>query len=208
MNAPIEDVHAAIQALLPEYLALAAEGGVSEELYPQVAEHLRTCSRCQAEASELMELSAMAHSGSFQDLEPRRVLAVQPRTASPLALVRSSLGELYLAFTRPLVEGWFQPSMAGAFRGQLIARETATTAEPHSATLAIELRSVDAATCSLTVHVQLPERDPLEQSGATVSLSAGKLRRTEQTDAVGCVEFDAIPFDNLPLLRLTVTPPE
>lgn len=204
----ILDDHDAVQALLPEYLALAVEGGEPERAFPQVAAHLSRCSRCRAAAAELAELAAIAYSGAFRGKEPApsATSAPQPDRPDPITLLRTGLGELVLALSRPLVEAWLQPRLAGAYRGQLLARQVAHSAEPQPVELQLELRSTALDCYSLSVRLQLPERDPLDQAGVAVRLLGGAPHAEERTDELGGVVFAGITRDELPKLRIVITP--
>lgn len=59
-----DSVHTNVRALLPEYLALAAEGGLPERAYPAVARHLADCPACRTEADALVDLGAAAYGGA------------------------------------------------------------------------------------------------------------------------------------------------
>jgi hypothetical protein len=202
------DDHDAIQALLPEYLALAAEGGEPERAFPQVAAHLSSCARCRVAAAELAELGAIAYSGAFRREEPAPKPSEAPQPSGPglLALARTALGELVFSFTQPLVDAWLRPRLAGAYRGQLVARDVAATAEAVPAELQLELRSIADDCYSLGLRLQLPERDPLAQGGVMVRLLGAATLHEERTDELGDVVFEGITRAELPGLNIVIVP--
>jgi hypothetical protein len=103
------------------------------------------------------------------------------------------------------VEAWLQPTLAGAFRGQLLARDVVASAEPLSAELQLELRAVEDGSYQLDLRLQLPERDPLDQGGVTVRLLGGARRYEEQTDELGGTVFEGLSRAELSKLQIVIT---
>jgi hypothetical protein len=200
--------HEAVRALLPEYVALAAQGIDPEAVHPQLAAHLADCSSCAEEFQELIELAAITYSGAFEPAAQAPDLSFlrSPRAPARLPVVRTSLGQLLVTFTRPLVEALLQPRLAGAFRGQLLYRASQTTQETPPAHVQLELRAEGAASCSISIRLQLPEQQALHQAGALVQLRAGAFTQEAALDDAGTAIFSGLPTEALPLLRLIITP--
>lgn len=157
---------------------------------------------------ELIELAAIAYSGAFTPSPQTPDLSFLPSPAAPtrLPVTHTSLGQFLVSFTRPLVEAFMQPRLAGAFRGQLHYRASQTTHETPPAHVQLELRAEGSASCSITVRLQLPEQGALQQAGALVQLRAGAHTQALALDDAGTASFSAVPIAALPLLRLTITP--
>ncbi len=201
--------HAAVQALLPEYVALAAEGAAPEQQFPAAAAHLVTCDECRSALSALLDLTALVGSATLDrpsqtpDLSFLKA-APAPATAPPL--LRSSRGQLLVTLSQPILSAWQQPQLAGAFRGRLLYRATYTTTVHPPAEVQLEIRAEGENLCIVSVTVQEAERDPFDQQGTLARLTVGRLVLEATSDESGTISFSGIPRADLPGLRLSLSP--
>ena len=56
------------------------------------------------------------------------------------------------------------------------------------------------------VGVDIASRSPLDQHGSLVTLYLGEANWEAETDETGCVDFVPVPLEDLPSLRVEITP--
>ena len=204
-----------IRELLPEYAMQAALGKASEEIYPLIAAHLKTCETCRAEYAELLSLTTEMYNGqvTVASRYPPLDLAFLsgPARASPAQRqpwLIDALGRVIVVFSEQLLETLRQPNMAGALRGQLLYRYMPEPGSLHDLDVTIEVFVEDAAgeVGRVRVDLDVPSRGPFDQSGNQVLLRADGSVWRDETDALGSVDFAPFPLGLLPRLRVQITP--
>jgi hypothetical protein len=60
---------------------------------------------------------------------------------------------------------------------------------------------------NVQVLLDIPSRDPFDQSGTNVTLSAGDRVWQGSTSATGSVTFTDVPLERLSQLRVEISPP-
>ncbi|HEU4326833.1 MAG TPA: hypothetical protein VFS21_27080 [Roseiflexaceae bacterium] len=203
--------HAAVLALLPDYISLVIEERDAQAAFPDIAKHLAECGDCYGVFLDLLEMSEVC-----DDAEPAKVVSeadlsfLRPpadarppvKPVVPLAQ-RSSASEILIAFSRAIVEAFTQRRPAGALRGQVIHRSVQTVSGEPAVGVKVEIRAKDTL-CDVEVLISRDDRPPFKRQGTAVRLRAGALAQEAASDATGLATFHGIPLDALPLLRLTV----
>jgi len=208
------DAHERAREAMPEYAARRALGQQPDLSPPEAAGHLDSCAVCRSELAELAELTEAAYGGLLEPAPayPKPSLAflgtcpTPPDPAEQPGLL-DQLGRLVISFSEQLLASLQAPSLAGALRGQLLYRYT-QGGGPRNIDVTIEIFSEDTARDRgrVQVMVDLPDRDPLDQSGCQVIVQTGDASWTGATDETGCVSFIGIPLQALPRLRVEVVP--
>lgn len=133
-----------------------------------------------------------------------------PATQSrgPLRLLDAD--RLVIHFSQALLAEVRQQPLAGAPRGQLIYRYTQEPGSLHDLDVSVEVYAEDAAHRHGRVRVGVDDasRDPLDQRGSLVTLYLGQATWQAETDEAGCVDFAPVPLEQLPSLRVEITPLE
>jgi len=124
---------------------------------------------------------------------------------------RFEAGRLAIRFSPALLDGLRQPSLAGAARGargELILRYTQEPGSVRDLDVSIEVYTEDAAQQQgrVRVGVDVATRSPLDQRGSLVTLYLGEANWAAETDETGCVDFVPVPLEDLPSLRVEITP--
>jgi len=139
-------------------------------------------------------------------------LQVPVQLSQPTAQAwRFEAGRLAIRFSPALLDGLRQPSLAGAARGargELILRYTQEPGSVRDLDVSIEVYTEDAAQQQgrVRVGVDVATRSPLDQRGSLVTLYLGEANWAAETDETGCVDFVPVPLEDLPSLRVEITP--
>lgn len=209
-------LHSIMIDLLPEYVAVALEGGDPAVSFPHLAAHLATCSSCADDLAELMRLSMAAYSD--QDAPPPAyptpVLSSLSRADAPAPRWRwriDDLGRLLLEISDYLLAMARPSPLVGLARADDLLYDLAIPSEDiDDPALRIEIFDQDHAvsTVRVRVSVELPGQDAFDAAGTEVALLPadewpGEWRAL--TDAVGTVSFSGVPRQALPGLCVAVT---
>jgi hypothetical protein len=204
--------HAEARDLLHAYAHATLLGDSPEVRYPAVAKHLARCAICRADLKEMLEETRAA-------AEPVDLLA---DTRPQLDLTRLSqpwqqpggddrpwfidqFRRLWLEFSQPLLQSWQPSPLLGAARGtQLFSyQQEAQSQEPG---LRIQIYAEDdPALVLVSITVDLPDQDALDQSGLPVALYMDENARWTETDQSGTARFSQVPREALDHLRLAIT---
>jgi hypothetical protein len=205
------------RAELPAYATALAIGADAAARAPSIVAHLATCPDCAAELLELLELVQPAYAGALTptarypavDLTFLEVPMQSPQQAAPVW--RFDAGRLAIRFSNALLASMRQPLSAGApraARGQLIFRYTQEPGSVHDLDVSIEVYTENVAQQQgrVRVGVDVASRSPLDQHGSLVTLYLGDAHWDAETDETGCVDFVPVPLEELPSLRVEITP--
>jgi len=208
--------HAEVHAALPSYAAAMALGQAPEIQYPDVATHLHTCPACSAELDELLELVMPAYRGQVApaagypefDLSFLRPSEARPSEPRPSWFI-DGLRRLVVEFSEPLLVSLRQTAYAQAVRGPAIYHYEPAPA-PSNLGLTIDVFADERVADQDNVQVLLdvPSRDPFDQSGLSVNLRVGDLLWEGTTSATGSVTFAAVPLKDLARLRIEIALPQ
>jgi len=208
--------HAEVHAAFPSYAAAMALGQAPEIQYPDVAAHLHTCPTCSGELNELLGLIVPAYRGQVASVAgyPEFDLSFLPRKQAQQDQPRpswfiDSLRRLVVEFSEPLLVAMRQTAYAEAVRGPAIYHYVPTPA-PSSLELTIDVFADErvADQGNVQVLLDLPSRDPLDQSGLSVNLHVGELLWEGTTSTTGSVTFTAVPLKDLARLRIEIALPQ
>jgi hypothetical protein len=202
---------------LPIYAAALAIGVDADAAVPGIAVHLAACPDCAAELSELLELVRPAYAGTLTpaarypavDLAFLRASSQPPQSSAPVW--RFEAGRLSIHFSSALLPSLRPQSLAGAARaarGELLLRYTQEPGSVQDLDVSIEVYAENAAQQQgrVRVGVDVASRSPLEQHGSLVKLFLGQANWEAETDETGCADFVPVPLDDLPSLRVEITP--
>ena len=203
--------HMEVHAALPSYAAAMALGQAPEIQNPDVATHLHTCPACRAELDQLLELVLPAYHGQVTPAAgyPEFDLSfLRPSEPRPSWFI-DSLRRLVVEFSEPLLVALRQTAYAQAVRGPAIYHYEPTPA-PSNLGLTIDVFADERAADQGNVQVLLdiPSRDPLDQSGLLVNLRVGDLHWEGTTSNTGSVTFASVPLKDLAQLRIEIALPE
>lgn len=204
--------HPEVGDLLHAYAHAILIGGSPETHYPAVAAHLAHCPRCQAELEEMLDVtraafdpagtSAIACSPPDLSQLPRpwqkQIAAGKPWFIDPFE-------RLWLEFSQSLLQAWQPSPLLGSVRGTLLFayRQETASSDPS---LRVEVYAEDdPATTLVSVTVDVPMRNALDQSGLPVTVYVGDSAQQAETDKSGTARFPHIPRDALANLRLAIT---
>lgn len=209
--------HKTTRERLPEYVTALTLGGPPGADDPDVAAHLELCAACRGELEELLALTRAAYAGEIEpaaaypapDLSflPPPVPTPPPAGAGHgRACLIDEAGRLVVQFSQALLDLLRPPALAGAARGRLLYRYTQSPGSVADLDLTIEVfaEEADPVLGRISVCVEAPDRDPLDQAGALVTLHAGDLAHSGETDETGSIDFAAVPLAALATLRVTV----
>ena len=208
--------HADVHAALPSYAAAMALGQAPEILYPDVSAHLSTCPTCSAELDELVELVMLAYGGQVApatglpkfDLAFLRANIALPSAPRPSWFI-DSLRRLVVEFSEPLLAALQQTAYAQAVRGPAIYHYEPAPA-PSNLGLTIDVFADEqiADQGNVQVLLDVPTRDPFDQSGLLVNLRVGDLHWEGTTSTTGSVTFASVPLKDLAQLRIEIALPK
>jgi hypothetical protein len=205
------------RAELPAYATALAIGADVAALTPSIVAHLAVCAECAAELLELLELVRPAYAGTLAPLgrAPEANLAFLEvplqRLQQPAPVWRLDAGRLEIRFSSALLASMPQQPLVGAARaarGQLIFRYTQEPGSVHNLDVSIEVYTENVAQQQgrVRVGVDVAGRSPLDQHGSLVTLYLGEANWEAETDETGCVDFVPVPLQELPSLRVEITP--
>jgi predicted anti-sigma-YlaC factor YlaD len=203
--------HAEVHSALPSYASAMALGQAPEIRYPDVAAHLHTCPACRAELDELAELVMPAYRGqvapaaSYPEFDLSFLRPSEPRPSWFI----DSLRRLVVQFSEPLLVSLRQTTYAQAVRGPAIYHYAPEPA-PSNLGLTIDVFADErvADQGNVQVLLDLPSRDPLDQSGLLVNLRVGDLLWEGTTSTTGSVTFASVPLKDLARLRIEIALPQ
>ena len=203
--------HAEVHAALPSYAAAMALGQAPETRYPDVAAHLHICPTCSAELDELVELVTPAYRGqvapvaSYPEFDLSFLRSIEP---GPSWFI-DSLRRLVVEFSEPLLVALRQTAYAQAVRGPAIYHYEPAPA-PSNLGLTIDVFADERVADQGNVQVLLdvPSRDPFDQSGLLVNLRVGDLHWEGTTSTTGSVTFASVPLKDLARLRIEIALPQ
>jgi hypothetical protein len=211
--------HAAIRALIAEYVTLLALG---RELSPEwrlFEEHVAKCSLCAHDVHVLRQLMQDVYSGQIPPVStaPQPNLAFL-RKAQPRPRSRTLRGQTIIASAYESVVRRFQFTAAllplmqvpATMRGdELRLRYAYDTLLDGDVALSIEVFSHanDATTCIVRCCVEMSDRDPFDQAESKIILLASGREFTNTTGKDGSVSFVDVPLDDIENWQLIVTPP-
>jgi len=211
-----ERSHAEVHAVLPSYAVAMALGQAPETQFPDVAAHLRTCPACSAALDELLELVIPAYRGQVDpvttypelDLSFLRPSAPRPIEPRPSWFI-DRMQRLVVEFSESLLVSLQQTAYAQAVRGPAIYHYVPEPA-PGNLGLTIDVFANEQAADQGNVQVLLdvPSRDPFDQSGLLVHLRVGDQHWEGTTSTTGSVTFASVPLKDLARLRLEIALPQ
>jgi len=198
--------------LLHAYAHETLIGGSPETRYPAVAAHLAHCKHCRADLEEVLEVtrSAFDPAGAPAIASPPPDLSQLPRpwqkqTVADRPWFIDRFERLWLEFSQPLLQAWQPSPLLGTVRGTLLFAYRQETAS-NDPNLRVEVYAEeDPATTLVSITVDLPGRNALDQSGLPVPVHVGNTIRQAETDKSGTARFPHIPRDALVSLRLAIT---
>lgn len=203
--------HEEARALLPQYAAAMALGQNPPVQYLDLYLHIRSCAACSAELEALLKLVRPIYRGQVApaDSYPDFNLAFLQRPA-PAAVGRNwfidHLQRLVVEFSTALLAELSAAPYAQAARGAALYHYTPDPVPPGDLGVTVDVFADDGAPGqgSVQVLIDLPSRDPFDQSGTRVHLHVGEAAWQGVTGTTGSVTFTAVPLKQLPQLRLEI----
>jgi hypothetical protein len=207
--------HDEARALLPGYAAATALGQAPELAYSAVAAHLQDCSACRAELEELLELVVSTYRGQLLPAAryPRLDLSFLRPPAPAVQICQGwfidALNRLVIEFSDALLASMRQSAYAQAARGGALYHYTPDPAPPNRLGITIDVfaNDGDADVGYVQLLLDIPSRDPFDQSGAAVTLRVGDRVWEGSTGATGSVTFTGVPLERLSQLRVEIALP-
>jgi hypothetical protein len=209
--------HEEMHAWLPSYAVAIALGQAPETRYPDVATHMQSCPACRADLEALLELVVPAYRGQVTpadsypefDLAFLRAQAARPLEARPSWYI-DSLRRLVVEFSETLLLSLRQPVYADAARGPALLHYTPDPPPPGNLGLTIDIFADERVADQGNVQVLLdvPSRDPFDQSGLRVHLRVGDRSWEGTTSTTGSITFASVPLIDLAQLRIEIALPE
>lgn len=203
-----DDWHDGLRAAFPEYAVAVALGQPQPALHQTLRAHLEGCAACRAELDALIALVAPAYTGKVEYIPSARPfdLSFLPAPAKRRHWFVDDLGRLVVEFSEALMMS-LRP-MAQAARGQALYHYKPEP-QPQELAVTIEVFSGDADPDlgNVQVLVDVPGRDPFDQSGIHVCLSLEGRSWKDVTSETGSVTFAAVPLHLLSRLRVEITLP-
>lgn len=216
LDANFDDHTHPFRAELPAYATTLAIGADAAAGGPDIVAHLADCPDCAAELLDLLALVQPTYAGTlipapdFPAVDLRFLQVPLQRPQPPAPAWRFDAGRLVIRFSNTLLASIRQQPLAGAARaarGQLLCRYTQEPGSVHDLDVSIEVYSEDVAQQGrVRVGVDVASRSPLDQHGSLVTLYLGEATWEAETDETGCVDFGPIPLEDLPRLRVEITP--
>lgn len=204
--------HEEAHALLPGYAVAMALGQVPESGYSALAAHLEDCSACRADLEELLELVVPVYRGQLLPTArlPQLDLSFLRSPVEQAVEIRSSwfidtLNRLVVEFSDALLASMRQSAYAQAVRGAALYHYTPDP-PPHYLGITIDVfaNDGDADVGNVQVLLDIPSRDPFDQSGTAVTLRVGDRVWEGSTSATGSVTFTDVPLERLAQLRVEI----
>jgi hypothetical protein len=209
--------HEEARALLPGYAAVLALGQAPGFGYSAVAAHVQDCSACRADLEELLELVVPAYRGQLRPAAsyPRLDLSFLRSPAPRAVEIRPSwfidtFSRLVVEFSDALLASMQQSAYAQAARGGALYHYTPDPAPPNNLGITIDVFASDNRpdVGSVQVLVDIPSRDPFDQSGTNVKLWIGNRAWEGSTSATGSVTFTDVPLEPISQLRVEISLPQ
>jgi hypothetical protein len=214
-TSPRDGSHSAARAAFAEYATVQALGQATPARFLIVTAHLKRCSTCRAEFDSLLEVVMAAYGGEIApasniphcDLSFLRPRQVWPAEAQQTGII-DELRRLVISFAEALVAPRQTLALAQAARGEILYHYKPNPA-PENVNITIDVFAGDddPQLGNVQVLIDIPGRDPFEQSGIRVTLQAGELAWRGTTSETGSVAFAAIPLNLLPHLRVEISLP-
>ena len=208
--------HTEVHAALPSYVTAMALGQAPGAQYLDVAAHLHSCPACNHELDQLLELVIPVYRGQVApaagypefDLSFLRANAARPSEPRPSWFI-DNLRRLVVEFSEPLLVALRQTAYAQAVRGPAIYHYEPAPA-PSNLGLTIDVFADErvADQGNVQVLLDLPSRDPFDQSGLLVNLRVGDLHWEGTTSTTGSVTFASVPLKELARLRIEIALPQ
>jgi hypothetical protein len=209
----VATMHETLRALLPLHATTVALGGAQPAAWPDLEQYLAACPACRAELEELSELTSAAYSDqitpapAYPDPDLTFLPAAQAR-AHKRPWLLDEMGRLVVELSEALLKTLASPALAGAMRGQFLYRyvQDPGSVEDLEVTIEVFAEDTNQERGRVRVAVDIPSRDPLDQSGSRVVVRADEQAWQGETDESGCVDFTPIPLAALPRLRVEIAP--
>jgi hypothetical protein len=207
--------HEEARVAFPEYAAAMALGQAPEGTFAHLVAHLRDCPACRAEFEELLALVLPPYQGQIvpADSYPQfdlSFLRVGPAPSPPAPNWQmDGLRRLVIQLSEGLLLSMQAAASAQPTRGPLLYHYVPTPRPPGGLGLAIDIfaseRAPDRGDVQLSIDI--PTRDPFDQSGTRARLRAGEHEWAGSTNATGIAIFAAVPLDLLARLRVEIELP-
>ena len=193
-----------------ELAAALARGDTQADLYEEIAGHVQGCVGCQVELDDILDMIEPVYAAGLAPAPayPAPNLRFLRPAAAPARPWLVEAGRLIVLFSEELLASLRPPALAGAARGLLLYRYTQEPGSVADMDVAIEVYADDPSSRQgrVRVHVDIPSRGPLDQTGSLVVLRAGDLHMRGATDESGTADFAPVPLSELPQLRIEITP--
>jgi hypothetical protein len=209
--------HEEARESLPSFAVAMALGQAPELRFPDIAAHFQDCPDCRAELDALLALTIPAYRGQIAPAERYPIFDLTfLGMASPGAQEAKSswfiddMRRLVVEFSEELLAALRQQTFAQAARGPAIYHYTPEPAPPGNLGLTIDVFADErvADQGNIQVLLDVPSRDPFDQSGTRVNLRIGDLIWEGSTSTSGSVTFAAVPLRELARLRIEIALPE
>jgi hypothetical protein len=209
--------HEEARELFPSYAVAMALGQATENRFQDVAAHVQNCPDCRAELDALLEVAVPAYRGQVApaDSYPQFNLAFLGMATTGTQESSSnwlidSLRKLVVEFSEGLLASLQQPTYAQAARGPALYHYAPEPAPPGNLGLTIDVFADEhiADQGNIQVLLDVPSRDPFDQSGMRVNLRIGDQSWEGSTSTTGSVTFAAVPLKELARMRLEIALPE
>jgi hypothetical protein len=208
--------HEETRALLPGYATAMALGQAPEMRYSAVAAHLHDCPTCRADLEELLELVEPVYRGqlipaaSYPQVDLSFLRSSAPRAVEPRpSWFVDSLHRLVVEFSDALLGSMGQSAFAQAARGAALYHYTPEPAPPNNLGITIDVFASDSDpdVGNVQVLLDIPSRDPFDQSGTAVTLRVADRVWEGSTSSTGSVTFADVPLERLSQLRVEISLP-
>jgi hypothetical protein len=209
--------HEEARELLPSYAVAMALGQAPDIRFPDIAAHFQDCPDCRAELNRLLELVIPAYRGQISpaDSYPLFDLAFLGSASARAQQAKPSwsidgMRRLVVEFSEQLLTALRQPALAQAARGPTLYHYTPDPAPQGNLGLTIDVFADErvADQGNIQVLLDVPSRDPFDQSGTRVNLRIGDMTWEGSTSATGSVTFAAVPLKELARMRIEIALPE
>jgi hypothetical protein len=208
--------HEEASELLHIYAHAAIQGGTPELQYPDVAAHLATCTVCQADLDNLLNLVQPVYAGEDR-LAPPYPQPKLERLSPPWRMSAGDtpawyvdrLGHLWLELSEALLAVFRPMELAGVARDpHLLYEHHVERKNPQELAWSLKIISEQGSseTTAVQLHIDMPGRGAIDQAGSQVTLHGGGVVVRAETDEMGDVVFEGVPRSALPKLRLEVLP--
>jgi hypothetical protein len=117
-------------------------------------------------------------------------------------------GQLVICFSEPLVGAFAAQSQAGVARGALLYRYVQEPRSVGDLEVSIDVYAEEGQPGQgrVRVSVEIPSRDPFQQSGSQVIVRAEHESWEGVTDDLGVAVLGPVPLAALPRLRVEIRP--